>query len=458
MPDPIDELENFSLSGQPMNPLPAAEVRRRGDRIRRRNNALATVGSLAVVAIIATPLALAATGDSTPDSVPPAGQPEWTTTIPSSFDLGAVPDGAQFAFDVRDRSVVDDIALCGAAAWATGGATDVAGASWGEAGSDGGEGRTLALYPDRDTAAAALGDLRQAVLDCPRDTTSGELPALSDPVDVGVPGAEDSFVWKREIQDGDLLFDQTVFEVVQVGNALFVANAFSSAGGPQAAGNVDVLIGNSAPVVDQLCTFSAEGCASDQPSAAADEPTGLTGAIPDDFPLEKGLPTSQEGGAVGLEGPRHDLDLAVYNVENSLQACGVAPTGRPEPADTLSAGYRSPAEGILRQLMTFDSVEDAQAYVDATIAPFAACPEDADNRGVSKVYEVTTPDLGDATAVSTMRVEVDGEPGLGYQVVALTRVGQAVLFTLVNNDGEPFDADRAASYVENTQTVVDGMN
>ena len=171
-----------------------------------------------------------------------------------------------------------------------------------------------------------------------------------------------------------------------------------------------------------------------------DEPTGLSGAIPDDFPLEKGLPTSQENGAVGLEGPSHDLDLAVYNVENNVQACGVAPTGRPEPVDTLYAGYRSPAEGILRQLMTFESVEDAQAYVDATIAPFAACPEDTEDRGVTKVYEVSNPDLGDATAVSVMRAEVDGEPGIGQQVVQLTRVGQAVLFTLVINDTQPFDA------------------
>ena len=66
--------------------------------------------------------------------------------------------------------------------------------------------------------------------------------------------------------------------------------------------------------------------------------------------------------------------------------------------------------------------------------------------------------IGDATAVSTMRVEGDGEPGLGYQGVAATQVGQAVLFTLVNNDGEAFDAERAASYVESTQSVVDEMN
>ncbi|GAB6983620.1 hypothetical protein [Nocardioides pyridinolyticus] len=454
MPDPIDELENFSLPGPAMNPLPAAEVRRRGNRIRRRNNALATVGGLAVVAIIAAPFALAA-GGSDSDSVQPAPQPPggWTQTIPPDFDLGALPDTATFAFDVRDESVVDDVRVCGEEVYSTSGTTDVAGAHWAEPGSEGGTGRTLAVYADEAAARAALDDLRRGVLDCPRD---GRL-VNTESRDLPVPGAEDAFLWRNEVADGDFLHDTTGFQAVRVGNALYLATTFSSASEEQA-NTVGSLLRNSAPVVDQLCVFSVDGCAAEEPSEAVDEPTGLTGAIPDDFPLERGLPTSQANGAVGLEGPSHDLDLAPYNVENAVQACGVAPTGRPEPVDTLYAGYRSPAEGILRQLMTFASVAHAQAYVDGTVAPFAACPEDTDDRGVSKLYEVTRPDLGDASAVSVVRVEVDGEPGVSYQVVALTRVGQAVLFTLVNNDTQPFDPSRPAMYLENTQSVVDEMS
>ena len=457
MPDPIDELENFSLPGTPMNPLPAAEVRRRGNRIRRRNNALATAGGLAVVAIIATPFALAAGGSTQSDQQPigPATQPPngWTQTIPAGFDIGALPEGAGFTFDTRDRSVVDNVRVCGGEAYSTSGSTDAAGASWGEPGSDGAMARTLAVYSDGDAAATALDDLRQAVLDCPRDERF-----VNEGVDTPVSGAEDAFVWTNQVDDGGSLSDMTVFEAVQVGNAVYLATSSGTAGGEQAAGNLPNLIEKSQPVVDQLCVFSIDGCATEEPSEAVDEPTGLTGTIPDDFPLEKGLPTSQENGEFGLEGPSHDLDLEVYNIENTVQACGVSPAGRPEPVDTLYAGYRSVAEGILRQLMTFESVEDAQAYVDGTIAPFAACPEDTDGQGVSKVYEVTQPDVGDASVVSAMRVEVDGEPGIGYQVVQLTRVGQAVLFTLVNNDGEPFDPSRAQMHLENTQTVVDEMS
>ena len=48
-----------------MNPLPASEVRRRGDRMRRRNTALATVGGVVAAAVfIGTPVALMSGNDN----------------------------------------------------------------------------------------------------------------------------------------------------------------------------------------------------------------------------------------------------------------------------------------------------------------------------------------------------------------------------------------------------------
>lgn len=68
MSDPIDELARFSSGfnatpGGEM-PLSAAEVRRRGDRIRRRRTALVAGGVAAAVAAVTVPI-LALTGNST---------------------------------------------------------------------------------------------------------------------------------------------------------------------------------------------------------------------------------------------------------------------------------------------------------------------------------------------------------------------------------------------------------
>src|SRR6476620_11217103 len=109
MSDPIRDLEDLKHEGMNVNPLPAAEVRRRGTRLRRRNNALAAVGALAVVAVIATPLAVVArggdhAGPGPVDTPSPTRtvQGEWLQTIPGDFDLTALPADATFAFTARD--------------------------------------------------------------------------------------------------------------------------------------------------------------------------------------------------------------------------------------------------------------------------------------------------------------------------------------------------------------------
>lgn len=468
MPDPMDELEHFTTPGLTMTPLSASEVRRRGTRMRRRNNALATLGGVAAAAIIATPLALAATGDDADRTPPPATQPAdgWKQQIPADFDIAALPAGAGFTFDAQGDPAIDQVQLCDETVFdttvddqvsGTAGATTEA-----DANTDGGTGRTLALYADDDAAQAALDRIRQGVADCPVEEQPPGLPLVNDALDGAVPGAEDSFVWTNQAKDGDSLSDLTVFEAARVGNALYLSFSHSAAGGEQVVGiNAPLLLDQSAPVIDQMCTFSAQGCAPTQPDSTegVEEPTGLTGTIPGSFPLEKGLPTDPQGG-VGVEGPSHDLDLAAYNLDNNLQACGVGPTDLPEATDTLYAGFRSPATGILRQLMTFESVADAETYAENLMAPFAACPEDADNRGVTKVYEVVGEDAGDQASSAVMRIEVEGEPGPGFQVVQVVRVGQAVLQTLVVSEEEPsqpVDVLRTM-YLENSQSVIDEMN
>ena len=57
MSDPIEKLNRLgdALEGAPM-PLPASEIRARGDRIRRRKHAVIAGASAAVVAAVAVPV------------------------------------------------------------------------------------------------------------------------------------------------------------------------------------------------------------------------------------------------------------------------------------------------------------------------------------------------------------------------------------------------------------------
>lgn len=83
MPEPTDVNELFAhFDPEVPVPLDAADIRRRGDRLRRRNVGLAAAGAVAVVALIAAPLA-ALSGGGDVDALPPAEQQTTQVTDPS---------------------------------------------------------------------------------------------------------------------------------------------------------------------------------------------------------------------------------------------------------------------------------------------------------------------------------------------------------------------------------------
>jgi hypothetical protein len=270
VPDPIDELEGFTMPGT-TTPLPPAEVRRRGDRIRRRNHVLAAAGGLAAVAAVATPITAVALshGPDRPEPMP-APAVTWRQDIPDTVDVGAVPAGSPVTFTVRrDGSVVDDFTLCGKPAFSTrstdpaGPAVDTAGATYAEPGTSSSAGRTLAVYRDADAAAAAAEGLRSAVAGCPVDEhRGGPTYTWATVPGASVDGADEGFVVAQQVQlDPTTLSDLTAIEVARVGNALLLSETHTSAGGQQAIdGTVPSLLKLSAPVVEQMCVFAAEPC------------------------------------------------------------------------------------------------------------------------------------------------------------------------------------------------------
>jgi hypothetical protein len=456
MSDPIRDLENLKHEGLNVNPLPASEVRRRGTRMRRRNNALATVGALAVITVIATPLAVMARGgdhaepgpvDSPSPSPTQTEQAGWKQTVPASFDLTALPGGATFRYTARDDSVIDDLTLCGRPTFSTrsndpvGPALDTAGATYGEAGTESSSGRTLALYSSDKLAAKTVEAIRHGVDVCPTETEPGRAPLVYAAVDTELP-TDDSYVFTEQSKmDKDLYADLTVFQVARVGNAVYLATSHTSAGGAQVVdGEVRRLAEWSAPVLSDMCVFAAEPC--DSPSAltssASASPVigeGAVSAIPADFPLDRNIATP-EGGP--LDGPSAQSDGV-----RALDLCGASVWPAPDTVERLAVTSTMPQYRESRELVTFASTADVMAALDRIRSAVQACPTVAGDNPTDD--QVVTPLAADLPAADdSVTFSITYAQGLGGGVYQFARVGRALVGTY--NGGE-WSTDSAATAV-----------
>ena len=270
--DPLESLDNFP-EGLHVNALPASEVRRRGDRMRRRKTALATVGGVVAAAVfIGTPVALLADNDGK-DDVQPApspsisenAQPGWLTEIPADFPLAdGFPetnglDGSPTEV-VHDTPATAYIEVCGTS-WPQATPVDAAAISYRGESEDMSD-RLLLLQPDATTAKAELDALREAVKACPtQPTEGGDSVLLSSLVDLDL-GTEDSVVVAQRVQfDDGLISDLTITEVALSGNALFIESSYGSAADDDVVTfEAERLRERSATVLAAMCVFTEDGC------------------------------------------------------------------------------------------------------------------------------------------------------------------------------------------------------
>lgn len=452
MSDPIRDLENLKHEGMNVNPLPASEVRRRGTRLRRRNNALAAVGALAVVAVIATPLAVVARGGDHAEPGPgPVDSPsptrtvqaEWLQAIPGDFDLTALPADATFAFTARDDSVVDDLTLCGVPTFSTrssdpvGPAVDTAGAFYGEAGTESSAGRTLALYQSDKIAAKALDAIRHGVETCPvEQQPGGGAPLVRDSVPADL-ATDESYVFTQQSRmDKDLLADLTVFQVARVGNALYLATNHTSAGGPQVVdAEVRRMATQSAPVLSDMCVFAADPCGSDgAPVVPPSTGEGAVSAIPPDFPLDRGI-AAPEG---PLDGPS-----ATSEGVPAVDLCGASAWPATDVVDRLAVTSTMPQYRESRELVTFARSADVTATLDAIRQAAQDCPEIPGKQASDdKLVTIQSADLPGADDSVTFSITY--RQGLGGGIYQFARVGRALYGTYV--EGE-YSTDAAAQAV-----------
>ena len=230
-----DLFESFTTMDQThLHPLPASEVRRRGDRLRRRNTALAVAGgTVAAMTAIGVPVALSQDGtDARPDpglyatDGPSTDAVAWRVDVPEDFPL---TDG--FPLEDPDRTQVlpeyqpQAVGPCATSpAWDVSGALESLQAVYTDP-SQGGMDRVVSVYEDDTTAATALEELRTQAETCrPQGQPRVSAEVLSS--DLG----EQSVVFVNGYDDTGEGF---LHQAVRVGNAvLYSTSYFQGAGDP----------------------------------------------------------------------------------------------------------------------------------------------------------------------------------------------------------------------------------
>lgn len=223
MSDPFESFKSVAQQEIAENPLPATEVRRRGDRMRRRNGLAAAAGAIVAVLVVATPLAMVAAGrdDGATPTSPSTTEPTWATTIPDGFPLETgfpAPAGSEYAFDEPSEDnqsvfAAGDISACETA---------------GEPGDfldrlttrlSGPEDlreRELLLYADDETAESTATGIRDLYEGCPEQPDGGPGTITTTVRDLAL--GDDALTVQRAFSG----VGTTVIHVVRVGNAVLL--------------------------------------------------------------------------------------------------------------------------------------------------------------------------------------------------------------------------------------------
>ncbi|RYP82765.1 hypothetical protein EKO23_20970 [Nocardioides guangzhouensis] len=442
--DPIQELENFTVGGPPVHTLPAAEVRRRGDRMRRRRAvALAGGAALAVAVVVAAPLALAgggngggpdnrepgfATGGSTPTARAASG---WLSALPDDFDLAVGypdtnPDGSPVEVD-RDISG-SSLAVCGPDVPTGADRVDEAVVKYVAPAMP--RSRALQLYADDAAAQAALGNLREAVAACPAPDGDGQ---VLTPLDWAAGDA--SYAWTTRSRAGSgFAPGLTVTHVVRVGNALLVATTSDQrVEGPEAVARAEHAAEDETLLaVDDMNVFaehpgvvSPDGVTDGSDGGPGDGSDGsiatAPGAdLPADFPVADGLrragagdggvvtdPSREAAGGVGVLAP---CDAAAWPV-TARDRLAVRSTG-PEMVDA-------------RELVTFTDATEAAGVLSALRQAVESCPRQETSDGTLLLDPQEVHGLGHDHVAFFQH----SDQGLGGTYWMFVRVGRAVLAT-----------------------------
>lgn len=432
MPDndsrsPLDDFPE----GLHVDALPASEIRRRGDRMRRRNTALAAVGGVAAAAVfLGVPVALTSGGDDrdvqpappapTQTDDPTPGPTTWVTEIPEDFPVteGMTDQGEPTEGDL------DAFPLCDTAYPTSRGTTDSVTYYY----SDDGESsntRVFQLWPDGAAAYETLVGLEAAVQACPEQPSMGGESIIETRLVDFSTGGDSSLTFVQQIVEDDGLKSQlTTVEVTQVGNAVLVDSSYGAAGGDQA---IDIATGiladGSAATRAAMCVFAADPCAeAPEPSAGASSPASAGGTpIPADFPLAQGL---QDGGDSAVEGPGPDVEGAKVS-----DVCGTQVFAPGDALERMAALETGPEYRESRELYTFITADESAEQLTMIRDAVRDCPHmDGD------LYGYSTAILDGPEGYDSFSWGFYADEGLDGGVYQVTRVGSAILVVYAGDE------------------------
>lgn len=238
---------------QPVSSLAPEDVRRAGDRLRRRRAVLAVVGTVCATAIVVGGTALVGGDRTSSDSGPgPVDSPAAQPVIPAEFDLadGLPRDSLSSGADAPT------LETCGG----TFSPAHLAIASQGAGRADGGDltTRGLSVYPDAGTARSVATDLVAKFESCPRSTDGRHWTTSVRPTAHGDQG----WVLTRVAGASEPRLDRPeVIQIVRLGASLLVIQEREVHGV-----TLELLTrGTSDQVAGlmhrQMCLLTDEGCA-----------------------------------------------------------------------------------------------------------------------------------------------------------------------------------------------------
>lgn len=455
--DPIDELSRFGAgfttgsTGGDM-PLSAADVRRRGDQIRRRRTALVAGGAALAVTAIAVPvLALGGGTSGGDDRDNLAGDPP---PVVEADDLLRDNDTVYFpneksAFETTDTYEGDGqatfhpcqqqkISALGATSSVTRFYDYVVPPEAGDVVEVSGDGlvEMVAQFEDEAAAQAAYDTFTQWVLDC--DT----IPE-ADEVNVQ-PQARPVDVASGEAAIYDLSWGPVPEEVDPYGDSAFINETGVVLQGSRIAVLALTIVGQDYNFLDEdggtpvnrMLPIAADRMPAGErtPSPEPTEQPSADGSpvLLPDFDLTDGMAENDDGRPV-VAGPDSEG-------VGDLDFCGTVIDPGAAAVERLAADSRGPEYAEAREVLVLPGVEEADALA-ASIADAARACSSQDVAGTTWRHEVTDrEDQPIRTAVITRTYETDGEPQLGTVHWVVSHDGPVVLVATSSGEGDPESA------------------